>query len=281
MNNVATARLLAQIAQELSESYVVFPTSFDITLRVQHMLKEPDISVEMLAKVVKTEPLISSKLLAYANSAALRGGGPELIDLTNAIMRIGFEAVRTVTYTLAVEQIIRSKEMLPFQALSKAIWEHSLAVASIARQLARRQRMNREKAFFMGIVHDIGVFYLLFRCGRDPSLEITREELLELVYTWHDGIGHALLAAMDQSEDILTAVQDHESPCEILHLNNWTSILQCADHLSQTISDWVPEAMRANHRNVIPESVLSAEEQTDILAQAADELDSLRATLNP
>lgn len=278
IKEVAT-RLLERIAQELSAPDVVFPTSFELTLRVQGLLKSPDVSIEKLAELVRTEPLMSAKILAYANSVALRGTGQEVTDLGTAIMRVGFDAVRTVSYTLSVEQIIRSRHMQPFQELSNTIWEHSLAVAAIARILAKRQRMNGEKAFFMGMIHDLGAFYLLFRCSQDAEVAADRDGLIELVFQWHDGIGHALLSAMDQPEDILTAIQDHEAPGMLNTLGNWTSILACADCLGQLLADWVPAELRASHDRLISETLLDAGTQSEILDQAREELASLRAAL--
>lgn len=277
-NQVAT-RLLAQIAEELSAPDVIFPTAFELTLNVQRLLKNPDASIDKLAELIRAEPLMSTKLLAYANSAAVRSSGPEISELRTAILRLGFDAVRTVSYTLSVEQLIRSKHMLPFEKLSNQIWQHSLAVATLARLLARRQRMNGEKAFFLGMVHDIGAFYLLFRCSRDPYLAGHPDELVELVFQWHDGIGHALLSAMDQPEDLLTAVQDHEAPATIGNLGNWTAILATADCLSQPLADWAPESLRAGQQRSIAETALDATAQAELVEEAGAELASLRATL--
>jgi HD-like signal output (HDOD) protein len=275
---VAT-RLLEQIARDLSGPDVVFPTSFELTLRVQGLLKSPDVSIDSLAELVRTEPLMSAKILSYANSAALRGASPEITELSTAIMRIGFDAVRTVSYTLSVEQIIRSKHMQPFQDLSKTIWEHSLGVAAVARRLAKRQRMNGEKGFFLGMIHDIGAFYLLFRCSQDPQLAADRDNLIELVYQWHDGIGHALLSAMGQTDDVLTAVQDHEAPTTLASLANWTNILACADALSERYADWVPAELRASRQRSISETLLDTATREEILAEAEADLASLRSAL--
>jgi len=279
MANEVAARMVEQIAFELSKPDVVFPTSFELTIRVQTLLRDPDVSIDRLTDLIRTEPLMSSKLIAYANSAALRGVGPEVIDLHSAIMRVGLDAVCTASYSLAVEQIIRSRHMMPFQELSDRIWQHSLAVAAVARILAQQARMNVEKAFFMGIVHDIGAFYLIFKCAQDDQLSADREQLVELVFQWHDGIGHALLSAMNQTDDILTAVQDHEAATTVTSLATWTSLLSCADCLGQQITDWVPAALRARNPRSISEDLLTAEAQAEILEQAKKELTSLRGVL--
>lgn len=274
------SKLLEQVARDLSAQDVVFPTSFDITLRVQTMLKDPDVSIQRLTELIRAEPLLSTKILGYANSAALRGaGGKSIEDLQGAIMRVGLDAVRTVSYSVAMEQMIRSKHMLPFQDISNHIWLHSLAVAAVGREVARKVRMNPEKAFYLGIVHDIGAFYLLFRCTADSVLTSDRLQLQELIYEWHDGIGHALLSAMGQPDDILDPVQNHESPGAIGMLTNWTALLATADSLGQLIDDWVPPEIRAQNPRCVEESILAAEDQAEIIEKAREEMNTLRAAL--
>lgn len=274
-NEVAT-RLLTEIAQELSAPEVVFPTSFDLTIRVQRMLKDPNVSIEKLATFIRTEPLMSARIVTYANSASLRRSGPQILDVDAAILRVGLDAVRTVSYTLTVEQIIRSKHMMPFHELCTSIWEHSLVVATIARILAKRTRMSPEKAFLLGIVHDMGAFYLLFRFAKDEVLSAHRKELVNLTFQWHDGIGHALLSAMGLPEDMLMAVQDHEAITDVVNFNNWSSLLSAADLLGQQLVQWGPEEeVQANPR-AISNALLSEEEVSEILAQTKEELESVR-----
>ena len=93
MPDDVSPRLLSQIAQELSAPDVVFPTAFDVTLRMQNMLKRADVGIEEISDLMSTEPLMSSKILSYANSAAVRGSGPEISELHKAVLRIGLDAV--------------------------------------------------------------------------------------------------------------------------------------------------------------------------------------------
>lgn len=275
----AAAKLLQQIAHDLSAPDVVFPTSFEVTLRVQSLLKDPDLAISKLGELVRAEPLLSTKLIAYSNSAALRGGGRSIEDVQTAIMRVGLEAVRSVSYTIAMEQIIRSRDMLSFQDISGRIWLHSMAVAVVAKALARRVHMNAEKAFYLGMIHDIGAFYLLFRCAPDPRLTTDRSLLMELLFEWHAGIGHAMLSAMGQPDEYLDPVQAHEDPVVVNRLHDWTTLLSAADVLGQRLEDWVPAEMRARAERGVNPAILSSEEQEELLADAREELDVLRSAL--
>jgi HD-like signal output (HDOD) protein len=280
MSQQEAARLLAKIAQDLSSPDIVFPTSFELTLQVQSLLKRPDVSVEKIVQLIAAEPLMSTKILAYANSVALRGSGQAATDVKSAILRVGFDAVRTVSFSLSVEQIIRSKDMQPFHDLSSAIWEHSLCVATVGRILARKYRMNAEKAFFLGMIHDLGAFYLLFRFSRESELAADPHALTELIFQWHDGIGHALLSAMDQPEELLVAVQDHEAPTTIeVAPSNWTELLSVADTLGQELGDWVPAELRLQNPRHISDNLLDPATRDEILEQAKEELASLRSAL--
>lgn len=278
MIDAIAQRLLNQIAKELSSGDLVFPTAFDLTLRVQQLLKRPDASIDEIAAVIATEPLLSSKILAYANSAAIRGSGPEIADLRTAVMRIGLDAVRSATYTVAVEQLVRSKHMAPYLDVSRMMWEHSLMVAVAARRLARDYRLNPEKAFYLGVVHDVGGFYLLYRCSADAELAHAREVMLDLVFEWHDGIGHALLTTLGVQEELVNAVQDHEADASgLTGVHNWTELLQIADLIGQRLFDWASPEQRARRKNALPAALFDAAQLEARLAQAREDRASLAA----
>ena len=56
-----------------------------------------------------------------------------------------------------------------------------------------------------GLVHDLGVFYLMSRAANFPEVANNRPELHALLVDWHDNIGHALLSALGLPESVVTA----------------------------------------------------------------------------
>jgi HD-like signal output (HDOD) protein len=270
-----------QIARDLSSGKVVFPTYFNITLKVRNLLKDPNLSIELLAKNLTLEPLLASRLLQYANSAALRGNTGEVTDLKFAIMRIGVDSVRAISFSLAIEQLARSKHMAPFASLSQHLWEHSVTTAAFAECLARRSRRVRpDEALFAGLVHDIGAFYLLFRCAEHPVLSQDQETLMSLVIDWHDSIGHALLAAMQQPDLILDAVHDHESRGVVQagSLSSLREIIVLADRFAHGIATWLPREEVAR-RQILLNQGMDAETRAEILTDCQDGLRELKATM--
>ena len=176
MSKPITFKILEDIAKDLSGSEITFPTFLDITFQVRTALKDPNLSVEQLAKLVGAEPLMSAKIIRMANSVALNPSGREIADVKSAIVRVGMEAVRTVSFAVAMEQLLKSKQMQPFEGISQRLWEHTSHVAALCRVLARKlAKINGDEAMFTGLVHDLGVFYLMSRAANSstPSSSIT------------------------------------------------------------------------------------------------------------
>lgn len=239
MSNELSFRILEDIARDLSGDSVSFPTFLDITFRVRTALKSPNLSIEQLAALVSAEPLMSTKIIRLANSAALNRTGRRIVDVNSAISLVGIEAVRSVSFAVAMEQLLGSKRMAPFEALSRRLWEHSIHVAALSRVLARRlTRTSPDEAMFTGLVHDIGVFYLLYRTASFPEMVADAAMLHELLVRWHADIGHALLAAMGMPDDLLTLVQEHETERSVTTVNSLADILFVANRLAGIEQSW-------------------------------------------
>ena len=233
MTNQSSFRILEDIARDLSGEQICFPTFLDITFQVRTALKKPDLTIEQLAKLVSAEPLMSTKVIRLANSAAINRSGKTIVDLNSAITRVGMEAVRNVAFAVAMEQLLRSKKMAPFQELSQRLWQHTIQVAALCRVLARRlTKINPDEAMFAGLVHDIGVFYLLSRAVEFPDLIADPAELNQLLAEWHAEIGHALLAAIGLPEALLIVVQNHEQKLAVEAVKTLEDVLFVANQLA-------------------------------------------------
>ena len=203
-------RILADIARELAGT-VVFPTSFDAAMRLRKELQNPDLPTARIASIVGVEPLIATKLMHLAGSALYSPDGSPAKDLRAAISRLGVELVRTTALTIAMSQLMRSKDMEVFSDLTGILWNHTLTTAAAARILARTQtRINPDEALLAGLVHDLGAFYLLYRAAQYPELRAQPESVKGLIIEWHENIGVTLLNALGMSEAVVAASTDHD-----------------------------------------------------------------------
>lgn len=281
MSKENSFRILEDIARDLSGDAPSFPTFLDITFQVRTALKNPNLSVEQLARLVGNEPLMSARIIGLANSAAMNPGGKPLADVKSAIQRVGMEAVRSVSFAVAMEQLLKSRNMQPFAALSARLWEHTVATAALCRVLARREaRINPDEAMFAGLVHDIGVFYLLSRASVFPELVADAGELHALLEDWHENIGHALLAALGQPEEVLAAVQEHDSAPLPAQMRRLADVLFVANRLANRLAPWRDPQFGHPLDSEAVTALFAEDALPALLAEAADEIAALKSALS-
>ena len=226
----AAFRVLKDIAADLSKGEITFPTFANATVKVRNALEDPNMDAERLARVVSSEPLLSTKLVHIANSAAVNPGGKQVSDVKTAVTRVGFETVRTVAAAVAMTQLRAADDLRRHAQRAAAAWHHSVHVAAMSFVIAKKMtRQQPEEALFAGLIHDIGYFYLLSKSGNYPELEAVPAALDDVLRDWHPPIGQAVLHAFKLSDATLTAVAEHEngyfqSPprtiCDIVTLAN-------------------------------------------------------------
>ena len=163
--------IFAAIAADAERGDIVFPTHTDIALRVQRMLDDPDCAIDALGKLIAAEPILAARVIGLANSVSYNPGGRAITELKSAISRLGFAALRAITAAIVVRQMKEMSSDAAHRALASRLWEHTANVAALARVIARRvTRQNPDAAFFAGIVHEVGGFYLISRSAEYPAL---------------------------------------------------------------------------------------------------------------
>lgn len=269
-------RILEDIARDLSGD-INFPTCMDAAILVRNTLRDPMASMERVVQVVGVEPLISSKLLRLANSVSYNPSGQRVTELATAIGRLGFEVVRTTSLAVAMDQMLKSRNLAAYDDLARQAWEHSLQVAAIARVLARRiGRVKPDEAMLAGLVHDIGVFYLLFRAAEYVEYRDSREAMIDLIRGWHESIGESLLHILGLPDHITEAVRDHDQPQNIEAPSSIRDVLYFANLLAM---DKQYALMTETSDTTAEQPVVDHSRYTDLLEEAAADIRELRAAL--
>ncbi len=203
-------KMLEDIARDLAGE-ISFPTCFDAALQIRNVLRDPNASLREIANVVRMEPLVAAKLLKTANSAIYNPTGQAFTSVESAVARIGINQARSIVMAIAMDQLLRSKDLAGFAEISKNLWTHTLKTAAAARVLARRlTRLNAEDALLAGLVHDLGAFYMLYRSTQYEELRIRPNSVIYLIAQWHESIGESLMTALGLPEHITEAVRDHD-----------------------------------------------------------------------
>ncbi|HCX34843.1 MAG TPA: metal-dependent phosphohydrolase [Rhodocyclaceae bacterium] len=275
-------RFLQEIAADLSSGDVSFPTFLDATLKVRMALKSPDVTAEELSRIVMSEPLLSVKVIRLANSAALNPAGKPVADLRNAVIRVGFSSIRALAITVAMGQLLEAREMAPYAPRARALWEHSIEVAALSFVIAARlTRINAHEAMFTGLVHDIGMFYLLSRASKHPELSADSVELGRLLFEWHTSVGHAVLSTLGMSDEVTEAVSEHEMPMREAAPRTLAQVVSLANEIASHRNPFADDEVREAVRGAIePLPRLAHEQLAEIVAESREEMDSIVAALS-
>lgn len=212
MSTVQTnmADFIEALARDISANNLIFPTFPDITMRIRSALNDPNISARKVAKIVGTEPVLSAQLLRLANSAALSAGGRPVGDLPTAIKRLGYALVRNAAIALGIRQLAQNNHQSMMRVPLEELWRHSIQVAALSYVLAKKlTRLNPDTAMLAGLLHDIGMFYLLARANKYPDLFTDEAVLKNIPYQTHAQISPVILESWDVPEDIIAAARDH------------------------------------------------------------------------
>jgi putative nucleotidyltransferase with HDIG domain len=108
--------------------------------------------------------VLSSELLRTANSVLYASEEP-VDTLHAAIVRIGLRSLRSMIFSVSMRgTILRSG---PLSDYAEDVWRQAHSVATIARAIAPVISVDPEKAFLLGLLHDIGKISLLAMLSRE------------------------------------------------------------------------------------------------------------------
>lgn len=104
-----------------------------MALKVQRLLDDPDCSLDRLARLVRSDPLLATRVVAVANSVIYNRTGRAITDPRNAVSLVGLNAL----WVLATAVVVRQMEgMARIPAQRQIAWERTAHVAALCQVIA-------------------------------------------------------------------------------------------------------------------------------------------------
>jgi len=189
-----------------------------IAQRVLTLVGQEDLAIRDLGDLVKMDPSFSAEVLRFANSA-LFGVRHEVKSVSQAIVMLGLDRVKTMATLVAVNRMVRGSVRV---AALRKVWVHSLATALIAEQAARVAGVAADTAYTAGLLHNLGTLGLMSAYPEEYSrmLEVTQDFGFDLLQTERDlfDIDHCLAGCYlaqdwDFPDELAAAIAvHHEDP---------------------------------------------------------------------
>jgi HD-like signal output (HDOD) protein len=211
VNETGEFRFVAQLGRDLSDGVVRLPSLPDVVIRIRSLLEQEQCDFERVTEVVRVDPALVSRLMAFANSAFHSRGGDPVRSLDVAIGRLGFEVIRNAALSLAVKQLFLSEQHHAIAHHLKEIWSRSIQLASMSLVIAKRHGgLNEETAFMCGLLHEIGKLYILTKSKEFPEFLSDKESLAIVLDEWHSPIGESIVEVWGFEEEVCRSVVANE-----------------------------------------------------------------------
>jgi HD-like signal output (HDOD) protein len=204
----AALAFLQNLATEVSEGSIDLPCFPDVVIRISHALADPSTTSDRVVTIVGAEPRLAARILQTANSAAFNSRGKPLSDLRSAITRLGQQMVQSTAMSYAMHHMKNEDSLRSIAQPLAALWNKSIAVASICRLVAARTKVPSDEAFLTGLLHGIGELYIMARAVSAASGLGSEQSWMGLIGGWQASIGKAVLQSWGFADEMCDAVGD-------------------------------------------------------------------------
>jgi HD-like signal output (HDOD) protein len=189
--------------------------------QVSKELSSPNGSIDVVAQLIAQDPVMTAKILQVVNSAFF-ALGRQVNEPSDAVMFLGAERTRSLILLAGVFTQFEGVGCPGFSP--EQIWNHSLQVGALARNVAMAETKNvktAEAAFTAGLIHDMGKLILAanvpMMCNAIEQLHKSkrltqRDAEMQVLGTTHAELAACLLGTWALPLPVLEAVAWHHHP---------------------------------------------------------------------
>jgi putative nucleotidyltransferase with HDIG domain len=235
------------------------PTLPRTLLRITELINDPRASAKDLARIITDDQVLTARLLKLVNSS-FYGFPQRIATVTDAILLIGFDAIRSLLLTTSVFDLFPARTVRARRD-QELLWDHSLGCAVGAKVIAGTVRHEKiEELFVAGLLHDIGkIVEMTLRPGDFAQItaRVAERRLLisvaemEVLGCTHADIGRLLAERWNLPVKLVSIIAWHHTPMAACAFAAESSIVHLADILARALQlgsggdDTVPPLERA------------------------------------
>lgn len=200
------ASFVQQLAGDLNNDKLELPMFPDSVIRIQQVFQAEEVDVDEIVRIISSDPALAARVLQLANSAAVRGNR-EIIEVRQAVIRIGNKLVRSAAVAFAISQAEKNEGLSPESKKSlKSIWIESVELASRCCVIARKYtKLNADEALLTGLLSVLGKLYIFMKAEDFESMDYS--ELETILADWHPAISKAIAESWNMSDDMVYALE--------------------------------------------------------------------------
>jgi len=176
--------------------------------------KDPDFNI--LARMIRMDPTLTSQILKTANSPFYRGLG-DVETIKDALVRLGQNTMVNIIMKVIHQQNFTSSNPL-IRSYQNRLWGHSVSCAIGSLWTAKYLSLEEliPKAFIAGLLHDMGKLYLLTALekileSKTAGFKPTPQLIEKILDSLHSALGFSLLTKWHLPEHYRIIARDHHA----------------------------------------------------------------------
>lgn len=154
----ASEKLVGELGRivlgRIASGRLVLPVMPAVAQNCLAILKDPKFNQKKFTSELEREPLLAASVLRNAMSAANAAAGVKTLD--QAVGALGMQKLKSLLVEFMTRELFRSSDKR-IQEATKKVWDHSVAVAVLARDIAALTTgANSDTCYLAGLLHDVG-----------------------------------------------------------------------------------------------------------------------------
>ena len=195
-----------------------------------------------IAEIIQRDPSLSARLLRMVNSVYY-GLSATVNNIEEAVFLLGLRQIRELSVaTPVIEEFERLQTQLSHALPWKDLWAHSIGTAIVTREILASStlQIDDDTDYLVGLLHNVGKVVMASAFPREleqvmatplPDTAAVCALERELIGWDHAQIGAYFLSRHRMSDEIVFAVQYHNTPDRAPRYRLFAAAVQVADHL--------------------------------------------------
>lgn len=209
-------------AREVMRQVEVLPALPIVVARLAAALEDEDTCAAEFEEIIMSYPELTGNLLRIVHSP-LHGSSRQAIPVKRAIAFLGLKLAFQMSAGLLLHRTVPGR-LLGYEVGVEKLWQHSVAVAVISRQLGLAKGADSASVFTAGLLHDLGKVAigsmlhahgnLLTHLAWIQSRSQPEAEQV-LLGTDHTEVGHFIAVEWHLPEAVEQAIHFHHQPEQV------------------------------------------------------------------
>ena len=225
--------------EEVLKGSEKLPTLPGIAMRILEVVRNEETSLKEIADVLSADPPLSAQVLKLINSP-FYGVRTQVTSVPHAVNLLGLNTVKNLALSFSLLRDYQKSKGQDFDYTN--FWKQSLIGAVSSKLIAEKVVPSfAEDAFFLGLIHNIGILASSQCMPKQYSLVL--KEKARAVCSYHEAenqilgfnhmeVGEYLIRAWGLPETFFVPVRYHHNPEYLETTNSGIELLTKVLHLS-------------------------------------------------